>query len=118
MWRQSTQGARAWVNFDGTNCGAGWCVVRSGFNISGVWRSQTGAYTIYFISPMNDAFYTIVGAAGNAGMTDPYIKAPADGTIPTTTSATIFVVNNYTPCSGCGHPLVDEPYVFVNIFGN
>lgn len=118
VWRQSAQGARAWVNFDGTNCGSGWCAIRSGFNVSGVWRGNTGLYTVIFSAPMHDAFYTIVGTAGNTGMTDPYVKAPADGTVPTTDSASFYVVNNFTPCSGCGHPPVDEPYVFINFFGN
>jgi len=62
------------VNFDGTNCPGGWCQIRGSYNISGVLRSSTGVYTIYFTTPMPDANYAPVmsnngeAATGNAGI--------------------------------------------------
>ena len=67
-------GAKAWVNFDGTSCPGGWCTVRGSSNIAGVQRSGTGAYTIYFLTPMPDANYAPImsnngeAAAGNSGI--------------------------------------------------
>jgi hypothetical protein len=107
-----------WFSFDGTRCGVGYCPIYGGYNIASVYRATTGVYYAAFKTPLPWAGYAIFGTAGGLGMTDPYVKAPADGTAPTVNGFWFYVVNNYTPCSGCGHPTVDEPYVYITIFGN
>lgn len=48
---------------------------------------------------------------------DPYIKFPLDGTTPRIGAFDFGVVNNNV-ASPAMHPLVDQPYVTIAVFGN
>jgi len=56
-WQKATRGASAWVNFNGTSCPSGWCAIRSSYNVSSIWRSSAGVYTVYFQNPLPDSNY-------------------------------------------------------------
>jgi hypothetical protein len=66
----ASNGAKAWVNFDGTTVtvvGAeSRCTIRSSYNVSKVVRNTTGDYSIYFTTPMIDVNYSVCGNAYNA----------------------------------------------------
>ena len=52
-------GAKAWVNFDGTT---GPATVRASYNVSSVTRNTTGDYTVNFTNALADANYSAVGS--------------------------------------------------------
>lgn len=60
-------GAKAWVNFDGTTGN-----IRSSFNVSSITKNAAGDYTVNFTNPMPNANYsvavmgTVVGGGGNS----------------------------------------------------
>jgi hypothetical protein len=57
-------GARAWVNFDGTNG-----TIRASGNVSSVTRNSTGNYTINFTTAMPDTNYSVSGWCGGSNIT-------------------------------------------------
>ena len=68
---------KAWVNFDGANgttvSGEFRCTIKSSYNILKVVRTNTGMYTIYFITPMTNTNYCISGSiGGGAGEVSTY----------------------------------------------
>jgi len=120
VYRPSTgdSGAKAWVNFDGTNCPGNWCAIRSSYNVWGVYRSSAGLYTPWFNTQMSDANYVVAGVAGQAPAHDPYIKFPADGFTPRTNSFEFYVVDNNTPYPAGAHPPIDVASVTLTVHGH
>lgn len=59
--------ARAWVNFIGTGANGVDQVIRASGNVTRVYKSATGTYTIYFTTAMQDSNYCIAGSASIAG---------------------------------------------------
>lgn len=119
-WRNAAgeAAAKSWVTFDGTRCGIGYCPIYGSYNVASVSRLDVGTYYVAFKSALPWSGYAIYGTAGGLGGTDPYVKAPADGTQPTVNGFYFYVVNNFVVCGNCLHPPIDEPYISVNIFGN
>ena len=70
VWRKAQgAGLSAWVYFNGTaaTCPGGWCTIIASSNISSVFRSATGAYTVYFASAMSNTNYGVSGISKRAG---------------------------------------------------
>jgi hypothetical protein len=59
--------ARAWVNFNGTGSNGTDQVIRASGNVTRVYKSATGTYTIYFTTAMPDGNYCIAGSASIDG---------------------------------------------------
>jgi len=53
-----SQGATAWVNFNGT----GVVAIRDSFNVSGITDNGVGSYTVNFATPMTKVNYMVVGS--------------------------------------------------------
>ena len=58
-------GARAWVNFDGTGSNGANQNIRQSGNVSSVYRTSGGNYTVYFTIPMPDTNYAAIATSGN-----------------------------------------------------
>lgn len=108
------QGAKAWVNFNGTSSGT--ITPRASYNVSSVTKNATGDYTLNFTTALADTNYAPFGmaegntnAASNVGQVGKYYG----GTM-TTSAFRILVGTNGT---GGAVPF-DSNYVSVGIFGN
>lgn len=55
----NAQGAKAWVNFNGT----GTVAIRASYNVSSITDNGTGDYTVNFTTAMSDANYALVGTS-------------------------------------------------------
>ena len=53
-------GAKAWVNFDGTGTIGTNMAIRASFNVSSVFKNTTGDFTINFSNPLPDGNYAVV----------------------------------------------------------
>ena len=64
----ASNGAKAWVGFDGsagTQVGAEFrCNIRSSYNVNRVVRTSTGEYTVYFNTAFADANYCALATGG------------------------------------------------------
>ncbi len=99
--------AKAWVNFNGTGTPA----IRSSYNVSSITKNGRGDYTVNFATPMADANYSLVGAAGASSTSLRVVSTNYDVQAPTTTATriqTAFANANVTDCA----------YINVAIFGN
>lgn len=117
IWRKasgSVAGVKAWVNFNGLagNCPGNWCLIRSQYNVSGVWRNGSGVYTIYFSTAMPDTNYALAagGTFRSAAYRSTHLTMP-DNYVPTTTSV---VITAFEANSG----LVDAQYATAAFFSN
>jgi hypothetical protein len=79
-------GAKAWVNFNGTNG-----VIRASYNVSSVTRNTTGDYTVNFTTAFADANYAAVYGAGFTVNSDNSLKW-AEATTYTTTAVRLYNV--------------------------
>jgi hypothetical protein len=96
----SSQLAKAWVNFDGT----GTIAIRASYNVSSITDLGTGEYQINFTNALADANYSAVGSVG--GQEGGALEIPRRSTTPTT-SAIRLIYNNGNS---------DSLYVSVAIF--
>jgi hypothetical protein len=98
------QGAKAWVNFDGTTSPG---TIRSSYNVSSITKNGTGDYTVNFATAMADANYSVSSNFGNAAT---FLASGSVGVISTSsvriTSGNLSSVNT------------DAPNCNVQIFGN
>ena len=63
------QGAKAWVNFNGTLSGT--ITPRASYNVSSVTKNATGDYKITFSTALADANYVVAGSANQASNGNP-----------------------------------------------
>jgi hypothetical protein len=80
-------GAKAWVNFNGTNGS-----IRASYNVSSVTRNGTGDYTVNYTNAFADANYAAVYGAGYATNSDNSIKWAEGSPIYSTTAIRLFNV--------------------------
>lgn len=83
----STQAARAWVNFNGT----GTVAINADFNVSSITDNGTGDYTINFDSALSDANYGILAGTvtdTTSGAMQMSLVSSAYGSAPTLKSTT------------------------------
>jgi hypothetical protein len=108
----STNGAKAWVNFNGTLTGT--ISPRASYNVSSVTKNSTGNYTVNFTTALTDANYVISGSCSqnNGGGGYGVLAQYSYTTAPTTTAAPIITVY----CAG--NSPIDCNFVSVTIFGN
>ena len=96
---------RAWVNFNGTGTPA----IRASGNVSSITDILTGEWQINFTTPLPDADYTAVGAAGNhSSVNGIFLEIPAL-TTPTTSAVRCAVITH-------GGSIVDAEVINVAIF--
>jgi len=76
--------ASAWVNFNGT----GTVAIRSGFNVTSVTDSGTGAYTVNFIQNMADTDYAVLATSGD-GSTNYNMVHVSSAVAPTVSSVRV-----------------------------
>jgi hypothetical protein len=104
-------GAKAWVNFNGT----GTVAIRASYNVSSITDNGAGDYTVNFTNAFADANYTpiISGSttSNGASVTFPALAPYFSPQAPTTT--TVRVGNIGT--GGNGNQ-ADVPYMFVAVF--
>jgi hypothetical protein len=95
-------GAKAWVNFNGT----GTVAIRASYNVSSITDLGTGQYQVNFTNAFADANYAPLGTADFLGGASP-IVCVSDylySNPPTTTSCKLFVRDNsgnYQDVAGC-----------------
>jgi hypothetical protein len=110
-------GARAFVNFDGTNGS-----IRASANVSSVTRNSAGDYTITFTTAMPDANYTVVGTsqarttATSASSSGKEAILSLYATTPLTTTTCRFRTNEFGGDGQFGAPPQDFGIVCVTIF--
>lgn len=118
----TAQLAKAWVNFNGTTgttVGTEFqCTIRSQYNVSKVVRTGTGAYVIYFTTPMSNTSYSVGGTAfsataGNGTKKPSTISVDAVNT--TTCSISLGYPNVYNECAFI--PL-NSATICIQIYGN
>ncbi len=83
----STQTARAWLNFNGTGTPA----INADFNVTSITDNGTGDYTINFESALSDANYSVLAGAvtdTTSGAMQVSLVASAYGSAPTLKSTT------------------------------
>ncbi len=102
-------GAKAWVNFNGT----GTVAIRASYNVSSITDNGTGYYTVNYTNAFSDINYSIVGSAncqsGAALFLSPNSNPSTYTPIaPTTTTSRVLVTNNSSP--------YDADYVNVAVF--
>ena len=108
-----TTNALAWVNFNGTTSPG---TIRSQYNVSSVTKNGTGDYTLNFTTALSDANYSAVGSGGGdnyntngAGVINfNYNKTSGTAVAPTTSAVRLVV----------GYSGVDQPYMYIAVFGN
>lgn len=95
----NAQGAKAWVNFNGT----GTVAIRASYNVSSITDNGTGDYTVNFTTAMPDANYgfAISGGRGNSASFGVNIA-------PTTSSLRVELARS--------NVYLDDPYISVSIF--
>jgi len=98
------QGAKAWVNFDGTTSPG---TIRSSYNVSSITKNATGDYTVNFATPMADANYAL------------FVTPQSNSTTANAVYTVSYNVNSarivYVQ-TGVGN--IDQPQAGVAIFGN
>jgi collagen type VII alpha len=99
------QGAKAWVNFDGTTSPG---TIRSSYNVSSITKNGTGDYTVNFATAMADANYSALAIANTLGSSN---AASARIGVYSVSTVTIYT----TPFSATQS---DFNAVSVAIFGN
>jgi hypothetical protein len=102
----NAQGAKAWVNFNGT----GTVAIRASYNVSSITDNGTGDYTVNFTTALADANYSCVASSGTTA-SDYRIAVPNFNAAPTSSACRL---RTGTP-SGAG-PATDDLYVNVAIF--
>jgi hypothetical protein len=103
-------GARAWVNFDGTNQS-----IRGSVNVSSITNNGTGDKTVNFTTAMPDTNYTVVASSsGNSGDGVANVveinRHFGTATDPTTSAVRIFIT-----ASG-NNVYRNTPFVYVAVF--
>jgi hypothetical protein len=87
-------GARAWVNFNGTNTVA----IRASGNVSSITDNGTGSYTVNFSSALPDANYSTSCMAGQyGGGVSATLGYDLDSNTRTTTAFRFYSVVTNTP---------------------
>ena len=97
--------AKAWVNFNGT----GTVAIRRAFNVASITDNSTGNYTVNFTTAMADANYASIGMIGGTAGT--FEIRGGDGTYQTTTTFTVYCIND-----GSVGSAVDPAYVNLAVF--
>ena len=96
---RSQDTAKAWVNMTADT------TVNDAFNVSSVSSSQTGDYTINFITPMRSTNYAVSGLGKSADTSTnlaAFMQLPAGVTSPlTTTSARVQTMYDNETLRGC-----------------
>ena len=100
-------GARAWVNFDGTGSNGTNQSIRNSGNVSSVYRTAGGNYTVYFTVDMPDTNYAAIATSGNLN-----VSTTAEST--STTNRQVGSVQVYTANAGTG--LAERADISVVIF--
>jgi hypothetical protein len=75
-------GAKAWVNFNGT----GTVAIRASYNVSSITDNGTGDYTVNFTNAFADANYACTGFAWSSGKNATATKLGGTGSISNTTN--------------------------------
>jgi len=102
-----TTNALAWVRFSGASP-----TIASSYNVSSLTRQSAGNYTISFTTATADANYAVLGTgSGKSGTESPGIVTLNWGTVPSTSSFLLNVIN--TSSTG-----IDNAYTSVVVFGN
>lgn len=57
--------ARTWVNFNGSGTNGTDQTIRANGNVTRVYKTSTGTYTVYFTTPMQDANYCVIATSGD-----------------------------------------------------
>lgn len=98
---------KAWVNFDGRGSIGVNQTIRSQFNISSVYKFNSGSYTITFSNALSNANYCAVGMLqyqNNNGLT--FLEGPSDST---TSSFKVYSRQS-------GGPLTDSQFMSIAVF--
>lgn len=120
---------RAWVNFDGTKDENGADstantprFIRGRGNVSSVLRNGAGDYTITFIIPMPDAYFSLIGTASaiNTGVSAAGSNKEAFFSIyassPLSASSARFRTNHHGGDGQYGSPPSDKVFICAAIF--
>ena len=85
-------GAKVWVNFDGSTA-----AIRASYNVSSITRTGVGRYTVNFTNAFADTNYAPVGTAEFVGGSSPIVNVSdyLYGGAPTTTSCFLYVRDNF-----------------------
>lgn len=97
-------GAKAWVNFNGT----GTVAIRASYNVSSITDGGTGIYTVNFTTAMLDANYAVGATAGDILSTSAGQRTFVEISLFTTSSVRIL--------SGFSGAYVDVNGVTVQVF--
>jgi len=100
-------GARAWVNFDGVGTNGTDMDIRGSGNVSSVYRTAGGNYTVYFTVNMPDTNYAAIATSGN-------LNVSTTGESTSTTNRQVSSVQVYTANAGAG--LTERADISVVIF--
>jgi hypothetical protein len=103
----TTQGAKAWVNFNGTLTTP--ITPRASYNVSSVTRNSVGNYTLNFTTALADANYSVTASA-NFFTGNSWVAAPYSGGTKSTSAVQIATVNNGS--------FTDLSDISATIFGN
>lgn len=107
--------AKAWVNFDGTNCPSNNCAIRSSYGVTSVTKVSTGRYQINFSTARADTNYTVIFQANRTSngpeMTAVNYAFQSSSYNLTTTSVEVAY-------SSSGSQFSDPALGFVLVFGN
>jgi hypothetical protein len=99
-------GAKAWVNFNGTGTPA----IRAQYNVSSVTKNTTGDFTLNFTNALADVNYSVAGAANQDTNGWGTVEVSGVGTITTMTTTQLRIRTiGYTT-------YFDPVLVCVNIF--
>lgn len=107
--------AKAWVNFDGTNCPSNNCAIRSSYGVSSVTKVSTGRYQINFSTTRADANYSVI-FQGNRSSTSPEVTAVNYAFQPSAYNLTTTSVE--VAYSSSGSQFSDPVLGFVLVFAN
>lgn len=102
-------GARAWVNFDGTGSNGTNQSIRNSGNVSSVYRTAGGNYTVYFTVDMPDTNYAAIATSGN-------LNVSTTGESTSTTNRQVGSVQVYTANAGSTPTLAERADISVVIF--
>jgi hypothetical protein len=107
-------GAKAWVNFNGT----GTVAIRASYNVSSITDNGTGDYTINFTNAFADANYSpMFGASPAAGFSGSVgswwlgVSLDGSGNARTKTTSALRIIS-----TGSGGSLQDSPEINAAIF--
>ena len=104
----AAQGAKAWVNFNGTGTIGTNQTIRSSYNVSSITKNGTGDYTVNFTTPMADANYCVNVTAGYPTTIN---QKASDGN-KTTANVNVFSRDVVTNSQS------DATFMNVQVFGN